>query len=296
MYTDNLLLLASSETLSGQNGGNTCLGEQSVNLVLDTNSLSPGGGLNSLGNLGHMDELELSVTATADVVATSATDPARTLEVQLVSLPISLSLLADGSGGATAGKLTSIASVVTNSTNDDLTINGHGLPLGTPIFLTSIATTTNISANVVYYVVPTGVNTFRLALNLANALAGTTIDLQTGNGTATVNFIPFIHMTTGAIPIPALGAGQRYIARNNPYALGLSGRQALLGGSSVTQALGAGPSVATATATYFVPQAGRYLALRYVASNAITAGAITAVLSPQTGEGRSYTPSAFVVA
>lgn len=77
---------------------------------------------------------------------------------------------------------TPITSVVTNSTADTFTKSGHGLVDGDKVLLSSIATTTGINAYTVYHVVGVAGTAFQVALTAG----GSAVDLQTGNGTATV--------------------------------------------------------------------------------------------------------------
>lgn len=72
---------------------------------------------------------------------------------------------------------------VTSSAADTITQTAHGLANGDVVYLTSIATTTNISNNTAYFVVSTAANTFKLSLTSG----GSAIDFQTGAGTCTVN-------------------------------------------------------------------------------------------------------------
>lgn len=63
----------------------------------------------------------------------------------------------------------------------------HNLKLGDPVIFPTVVTTTGIVAGTTYYAIPTVTNgtTLKVASSYANALAGTAIDLATGDGTGT---------------------------------------------------------------------------------------------------------------
>jgi hypothetical protein len=220
MITDNATIFAALEALpnGGAAGasnvpitviaGNTIGGAATTPYYIDLLQTGNPIGYN-IDSIGSAD-LEINVSVTTGF--TSTTNPLATVEFQLISFPILPTAAALGSA-TTSGKLVTAAGVVTSDTNDTFTIANHGLPLATPIYLTAIATTTNITTNTLYFVVPTGANTFKIATTLANALAATpvTVDLQTGAGTATVAFMPVVHATTGAINTVFLKAGSRLL-------------------------------------------------------------------------------------
>lgn len=76
--------------------------------------------------------------------------------------------------------------VVLTIATDLITWVGHNLKLGDPVFLNTIATTGGITANTVYYAIPSATDStkFQIATSHANALAGTQVDLITNDGTA----------------------------------------------------------------------------------------------------------------
>ncbi|MFE6866015.1 DUF5309 family protein [Kitasatospora sp. NPDC057692] len=76
---------------------------------------------------------------------------------------------------------TALGSGALAGTGDTVTINAHGLANGDQVILDTIATTTGVSADTVYYVVSSTTNTFKLAATKG----GAAIDLV-GDGTANV--------------------------------------------------------------------------------------------------------------
>lgn len=280
MYTDLNLLLASSEVLPNGGAAPGGLNATAVTLALDV------GGSNALGDVLISDLatslLELAVNVTT--AFTSGTDNA-SVEWRLVSLPIALSLLTNAT---TSGKRTHVAAAVTaTGSPGTITIAGHGLAIGTPVYLSALATTTGPSINTVYYVIPLTANTFALATSFANALAGTGVAFATGAGTCTVEFIPYVHATTGPILRPFLAAGNRFVARVSPFSDGPNSKTAVPTGQTARQAYGVGPTNA--------PTAQRYLALQCVPSATITAGAFSANLVANANTGRRYQPSALEI-
>lgn len=290
MYTDIGLRLATAESVATAcNSGNDGLNEISINLGLDQSQLFGTKQIDS----DAFSAMELAIQVTT--AFTSGTDNASS-EFQLVSLPIALSLLADGAGGAADGKKLLVSGVaVTSATPGVFTINNHNLPLGTPIFLTSIATVTGISNNTVYFVVPASANTFSVATTFANALAGTLVATGTGAGTADVNFIPFVHATTGPILRPFLGAGAHYVARVQPYSMNQFPKVAAPFSGALPQPYGCAQAVSSAGVVTPAPRPYRYLALRHKPSAAMTAGSITADLVLNGSNTKHYFPSLFEV-
>lgn len=84
--------------------------------------------------------------------------------------------------GVSAGQ-----AVTTQNTGDTFTLNSHGAPDGTAVYLTALATTTGFDLNKVYYVVGSAANTFQLA-----ATPGGTPIVITADGTATVVFRRYV--------------------------------------------------------------------------------------------------------
>jgi hypothetical protein len=90
---------------------------------------------------------------------------------------------------ATAVAITSIA----NAT-DTFTKNAHGLRTGDGPYLLSNSgggLPTGVTATTPYFIIATGVNTFKLALTRANAIAGTVVDITT-DGTGTQSYTKMI--------------------------------------------------------------------------------------------------------
>lgn len=85
------------------------------------------------------------------------------------------------------------------STDDNFTENSHGLATGSQLRLTTnaatpITSTPALTLNTTYFVINTGVNTFKLATTWANAQAGTAIDV-TATGMGTITFTKGEDMT-----------------------------------------------------------------------------------------------------
>lgn len=288
MYTDNALRLATAEVTPNGGASPGGLGALSVTLGLDLSGLTQN--LRVFNDPGAGKQLQMAVNVNTTV--TSGTF-ASTLELQLVSIPIVASLLTNAT---TSGKTLTITGVVTDIADadatlaDTLVIVGHGLPIGTPIHLTTIATTTGISTGTWYYVVPSTVDRFHLATTLANAIAGTFVDLTGGDGTVVVNFLPTVHATTGTLLKDRFLANHRLVVPFAPLTA-LTSYQALPVGQTLTLPLGTSPTVGLLTAT-----AQRYFYLRYIPSATITAGAFTVDLVESVGAGgQTFYPSALVV-
>lgn len=239
---------------------------------------------------------ELGVQVTTSFTTTSLL---ATVEFQLVSSPINPALL---TSATTSGKLLSLASVVTNSTNDTFTINNHGLALGTPFYLSALATTTGLTTNtVLYYAVPTDANNFKAATSLANAQAGTVVDMLTGNGTATVVFMPVIHATTGAIPTVFLKAGARFIGttmRQTHSSFGkftasyANGPVLPLGAMTIPSTL-TGGGIGSPANAISMRAPGRYLALVTVlaGANSDTTGRFSVQAAKNQANGLAFYPT-----
>lgn len=299
MITDNGLRLATAEVTPNQGQAPGGLGEASVNLALDASGVTTQG--RAFADIGGGQRLALAFNVTT--AFTCATFGA-TLELQLVSLPLLASLLTDGSGGASDGKL--LSSVIPGTVATDLfTLAAHNLPVGTPVYITALSTVTGPALNTIYYVIPTGVDTFQIAASLADALAGTEVALGGTNGNVTFSFIPTIHASTGLLPLynagvptnqgPLSVSGIRFQVPLRPLAV-LTPQQGPLTiggtatGQTIKQPLGAGPHV-TATTALIAGNAQRYYYLRYVPSNTITAGAITCDLVVDAGHALPHYPS-----
>jgi hypothetical protein len=295
MFTDLGLRLATAESISGINSGASAIMANSVTAALDQLAITTA--LRNAMDISGGEALNLALNVTT--AFTSGTFGA-TVEFQLISIPILPTLLTSVTGGRAS---VSIASVVTDIADaspdlaDTFVVVGHGLPLGTPIFLTSLATTTGIANNTVYYVIPTAnADRFKVATTLANALAGTAIDLLTGDGTATVNFIPTVHASTGTqqilgTPTTAgiLGViGNRMVTPLMPMCGPMAATRQALGQTIRTQ-------IGTAQQGQLASNAQRFYVMRFLASNAITAGAVTIDLVTEAGASGKYFASGFEV-
>lgn len=78
-----------------------------------------------------------------------------------------------------------------NTSNDEISKHSHNLETGTAVVLTTTgALPSGLSVGTTYYVIKHNTNTFKLATSLANAKAGTNIDItgspEAGSGTHTV--------------------------------------------------------------------------------------------------------------
>lgn len=283
MYQDNGLILASAETIPTDAVARLNAG--SVTAAIDRAGTLPNG--LGIADIGPTD-LELAVDITTSVTSGTA---GATLDFRLVSLHVNPTKLTSSSG-----RPLTIASVAGDIADADpaiadaFTVTAHGLPLGTPIFFSSIVNITGITASTVYFVVPVSANTFHIATTMANALAGTIVDLTGADGTVTVNFIPYVHASTSPIQLPFLTAGNRLVVCTSVGHVGPTSK--LLAPYSGATPI---PLGATNIGTTTVPTPGRYLGLMTIPSAAITAGAFSASLGINTQLGRRYPPSGFIV-
>lgn len=271
MITDNAIIMATAEAVPngaatpGGLGGNTITGVAATPYTIDLQQASNPIGI-GIDDLGSVD-LELNVNITT---AFTTTSPVATLEFQLVSMPINPTLL---TSATTSGKLLSLAGVVTSLANDTFTIANHGLALGTPFYCSEIATSTGITTNTLYFAVPTGANTFKAATSLANALAGTIVNITgAGDGTATVVFMPVVHATTGPIQTVFLKAGARLLGTSLRQSPMIGGRLVAPFAGETPRPLGASIMPGTGTGggagAAVVKAPGRYLALLVIAAGA----------------------------
>ena len=82
--------------------------------------------------------------------------------------------------------------VTTTDTGDLFGLTAHGIPVGTPVFLESIATTTGITAGRWYYsIAGTGANDFKLALTPGGSAIALTTD-----GTAVIRATRYVAAIT----------------------------------------------------------------------------------------------------
>ncbi len=105
---------------------------------------------------------------------------------------------AAGTGSITKSVTTAGTSAAVNTTTDVITKTAHGQVTGAKVALTTAGTLpTGLSATT-YYVIKLTADTFQLASSLANAAAGTAVDITTpGFGTHTIT--PALLVTTGAV-------------------------------------------------------------------------------------------------
>lgn len=82
-----------------------------------------------------------------------------------------------------------------SSTAETFTNTAHGLSTGQKIQLTG--TVAGSSAGI-YFVIVTDANRFQIASTLANARAGTAVDLTGSTATATLNLVPVHYLAVGA--------------------------------------------------------------------------------------------------
>jgi hypothetical protein len=110
-----------------------------------------------------------------------------------------------------------IPTTAVNTTTDTITSAGHRLLTGTKLTYLKVGATaiTGLTDNTAYYAIVTGDDTFKVASSLANAQAGTAIDL-TGTGsstqtftgdTATVGTVTFAAGAVTAVPLSTGGSG-----------------------------------------------------------------------------------------
>lgn len=296
MITENGFRLATADVTPNAGAAPGGIGATSATKVIDTSGVNSF--LRTFNDFGQNMKLAFSVN-TAFACGTFGA----TLEFQLVSLPILASKLTNAT---TTGKRTHIAAVVTDIADadpllaDTFIVTGHGLPVGTPVYLSALATTTGVSTNTIYYVIPTTADRFQLALSMANAIAGTKIDLLTGDGTATIEFIPTIHASSGGLQMydvgvptnqgPLRGAGYYFQVPVRPITA-FTPQHALATGQTLKQPLLGGPATGLIAAN-----AQRYFYLRYVPSATITAGAITCdLVMDASGAAMSYPPTGMEV-
>ena len=291
MIPDKGLRLAAAEAVNTVNGGAAPggLGPASVTLNLD-----PSGQTllhRTFANIGGGERLLLNFNV--DTAFTCGTFGA-TLEFRLVSLPINASLLTNAT---TAGKQLLIDDLPIVAATDSFTLANHGLPVGAPVFLSQITTTTGISTNTIYYTVPITSGAFGLATSLANAIAGTLITLTT-NGSADVNFIPTCHASSGTLPLYNVGdpTNQGPLRLRTQFQLPIrplatrTPKSQIPGGQVQTSPLGAG-----STDGLIAANAQRYYYLHYIPSHTITAGAVTCDIVLDAGDSLQFYPNAYEV-
>lgn len=306
MLFDDGIILATNEAPPNQGAIPGGLGEDSVNLAVDLGVVQGNrygeAGTVVISDLGAA-EMELEIQVDTSFSAVEPVTGNGYAEFAVVSLPLALSLLSDGAGGASDGKLTSALVSLTDTTDlvEDLT--GHGLAPGTPVYISDLdgAVIVGYAANQRAYVSANGMtaNAFKLAATRAAALdpAGAVLDITTSNvGVgAVLEFQVYVHATTGRVPLDCLQAGAVFVARTMPWSVyrtadssvPYAGAVGVPHGSSKGQA-GINPG--------FLPVPGRYLALQVLAYAALgTAGRYSANLGVNAHGGVRHSHSAFQV-
>ncbi len=105
---------------------------------------------------------------------------------------------AAGTGSITFAITTPGTSAAVSTANDTITIAAHGMVTGAKIALTTAGTLPTGVTATTYYMIKVDANTLQFASSLANAAAGTAVDLTTpGIGTHTLT--PALLVTTGAV-------------------------------------------------------------------------------------------------
>ncbi len=105
---------------------------------------------------------------------------------------------AAGTGSITFAITTPGTSAAVSTANDTITVTAHGMVTGAKIALTSAGTLPTGVTATTYYMIKVDADTLKFASSLANAAAGTAVDLTTpGFGTHTLT--PALLATTGAV-------------------------------------------------------------------------------------------------
>jgi len=296
MIADNALRLADAE-VTPNNGNATgtvgSLGAASVALGLDEIGLTTQ--LRSFRDVGAGETMSLAFNV--DTAFTCGTFNAA-LQIQLVSLPIVATALANAAGTGKQLRLSGIPTDIADADPklaDTFTLAGHELPFGAPVFLDSIVTTTGLTQLTIYYVIPTTADQFQVAASLADALANPAvpIDMTGGDGTAGINFIPTVHASTGSLQLFDVGVpthqgplrlGSRFnVPLRSMASLTTKGRST---DGQVRQTVGAGP-----TSGLIAANAQRFYYLNYIPSATIVTGAITCDLVMTPGNALNYLPT-----
>jgi len=279
MITDNGLILATEE-VAPDGGAVASLGADSVALALDLGSTHDIAGI-AISDLGSTEmELEVQIDTSFDITAE------KSCSFELVSMPIALATL---TSATTEGKHTHVTGLTVDKDDDLVDITGHDLPLATPVYFSAGSGGSGLAQNTVYYTTAhsNDGNSFQLASTYDNALAGTKVDQTTADWTGGVlEFLPYVHASTGPISGAFLNAGNRFTARVQPFSLAASPKYAVPNATSqaTTRPHGtAGGGIA--------PAPGRYLALRYNGASLGTTGRISAQLAINTQSNRKFFPS-----
>lgn len=301
MITDNGLRIATAEVLASHGSTAPTISAQSAALNLDPGGLTAV--LRNYSDIGAGQRLMINVNVDTTLTSTSVVFP-ETFEFQLISLPMDAAAVLDEA--TTIGRDLFVAAVAGTVATDIFTLVGHGLPLGAPIHLSTFSGLPDLETvlkEVVYYVVPETVDTFKIATTLANALIGTTIVITGVDGTVTMNVIPTVHASSGGLEMfdapsnkSPLQAGRQIQIPIRPLP-GMTPKQAAPTSQAavpivdeVTTPLGAGPG-----ADLIAANSQRFYYLLYKASAAITAGTVTVDIVVDAGDERKYYGSGFQV-
>ena len=227
------------------------------------NVLDLQGGLT--GNTANRDIARgKDIYALFTVITAAGASDAGTLELQVVNAPHD-----------TEAEMSKTNCALTIAT-DLVTWASHGLPIGTPVAFSSIATTTGLSTVRHYFVSAnnyssgsfTVAETYEAALNVSGAV----VNLATGDGSATVTAIPHILASSGPLTPTLLTAGtQIALCLNKPLNHAVS--------SSKIYAL----------PTY------RYLAGRFVETGTITTAVVKCELIEGEPDGLKFYPGGWTI-
>lgn len=294
MLIDQDILLATSEAIpnagavSGGLGGNSITGVAATPKIFDLARTDSPNGMS-------YDQLSSTLLEARVIINTSFTQTAadHTVEFQLVTMHIDPLLL---TAATTSGRLTSVATV-TVATTGIATLTGHGLGLGTPVYFSSVTGGGgDLNADTMYYVVPLTVDTIGFAGTFADALAGTLVTPSAAVTASVLEFLPQVHLTTGAIPVAFLKQGIFLSGRTiigGMSGVGKTG-DSYTGGARIPQGMihHIGDSVGGAGGPLF-PTVGRYLVPRILVAGgaADTTGRYSIALGLATGSGERHYPS-----
>lgn len=301
MIIDQGLILADAEAVpnAGEGPGGITNTSEVLAFDLGTNHATAG--------IVHSDpsvsELELVIDVTTSFTTAEPTLLADvTVAFELISMPIPLANLRDCASGIGKDTFSDVTTTAATDTWDLVSNNVHSLAVGTPCFVDTLTTTTTPAVDTMMYVSAEALTTtaWEVTATRATALSGGTATIITTNGSALVQWFPFIHATTGGIPLSALQAGSRYVARVQPYnqqATTVNATQVGIGNAPY----GSGKGIPT-TAPAWQPVCNRYLALRCLvgakwatAADSGTVGRFSANLVVNGATGERHFPTAVQV-
>ena len=298
-YTDNGLILADAEALP--NGGAAPGGINHTSEVLAYDLASAE---HSVAGLTYSDpsvsEAELVIDITTNFTnAEPTTNADCTVAFELVSMPLPLANLDDCGSGT--GKDTMSNMTMTTGTDvwDLVSDADHGLSIGTPFYVDTLTTTATPAVDTVQYVsaLSFAAASFKTCATRAAALAGgAAVDID-ASGSGIVQWYPFIHATTGGIPLNCLQAGARFVARVQPYAIEATTKSTLQYSGGSIAPYGSAKGV-PATYPAWRPVCNRYLALRCLVANGAggSVGRFSANLGVNLQSGERHFPTAAQIA